>query len=60
MALVPLAYVASSIIVIGPAELWELLARPRIAELLRNTVTLAIACMAADGSSLMASDSRSR
>ena len=41
----PLAYVAASIVAIGPAELWQLLARPRMAELLRNTVTLAIACM---------------
>ena len=46
LALVPLVYVAASIVIIGPAELWELLARPRIGELLRNTVTLAIACMA--------------
>jgi iron(III) transport system permease protein len=44
---VPLAYVAFYVVVIGPVDLWHLLARPRIAELLRNTVTLAIACMAA-------------
>jgi iron(III) transport system permease protein len=44
---VPLGYVATYVVVIGPVELWELLARPRIAELLRNTVTLAVACMAA-------------
>ena len=43
----PLAYVAFYVVVIGPVDLWHLLARPRIAELLRNTVTLAIACMAA-------------
>ncbi|WP_425464536.1 ABC transporter permease [Nocardioides eburneiflavus] len=43
----PLAYVASYVVVIGPVDLWQLLARPRIAELLRNTITLAVACMAA-------------
>ena len=50
LALVPLAYVASYVVVIGPVDLWQLLARPRIAELLRNTVTLATACMAATAS----------
>lgn len=43
----PLAYVASYVVVIGPVDLWQLLARPRIADLLRNTITLALACMAA-------------
>lgn len=47
LTLVPLAYVASYVVVIGPVDLWQLLARPRIAELLRNTITLAVACMAA-------------
>ena len=47
LALVPLAYVASYVVIIGPVDLWQLLARPRIAELLRNTITLAAACMAA-------------
>ena len=47
LALVPLAYVASYVAIIGPVDLWQLVARPRIAELLRNTVTLAAACMAA-------------
>ena len=47
LALVPLVYVASYVVAIGPADLWTLLARPRIGELLRNTVTLAAACMAA-------------
>jgi iron(III) transport system permease protein len=42
-----LAYVASYVVIIGPVDLWHLLARPRIAALLRNTVTLAAACMAA-------------
>ena len=47
LALVPLAYVATYVVVIGPVDLWQLLARPRIVELLRNTITLAAACMAA-------------
>ncbi len=47
LALVALAYVAFYVVVIGPADLWQLVARPRIAELLRNTVTLAAACMTA-------------
>ena len=47
LALVPLAYVASYVVVIGPGDLWQLLARPRIVELLRKTITLAAACMAA-------------
>lgn len=47
LALVPLGYVATYVAVIGPVDLWELVARPRIVELLRNTVTLAVACMAA-------------
>lgn len=47
LALVPLVYVASYVVVIGPVDLWHLLARPRIMELLTNTVTLAVACMAA-------------
>ncbi len=45
LALVPLGYVATYTAIIGPGDLWHLLARPRIAELLRNTVTLAAACM---------------
>ncbi|WP_206062959.1 ABC transporter permease [Nocardioides piscis] len=47
LALIPLAYVATYTVIIGPVEIWELVARPRIVELLRNTVTLAAACMAA-------------
>jgi iron(III) transport system permease protein len=47
LALVPLGYVASYVVIIGPVDLWHLLARPRIGELLRNTITLAAACMAA-------------
>ena len=47
LALVPLGYVASSTVIIGPTDLWQLLVRPRIGELLRNTVTITAACMAA-------------
>ena len=47
LALIPLLYVAAYTVIIGPAEIWELVVRPRILELLRNTVTLAAACMAA-------------
>ena len=47
LALVPLGYVATYVVVIGPVDLWHLLARPRIVELLTNTVSLAVACMAA-------------
>lgn len=46
MALVPLAYVAVYAVATGPAELWDLVVRPRVLELLRNTVLLGLACMA--------------
>jgi iron(III) transport system permease protein len=47
LALIPLAYVATYAAVIGPAQLWELVVRPRILDLLGHTVALSIACMAA-------------
>lgn len=47
LALIPLGYVLTYAVIIGPTDLWALVARPRIAELLRNTVTIAVACMAA-------------
>ncbi|CAM3801593.1 ABC transporter permease [Nocardioides zeicaulis] len=47
LALVPLGYVATYVVVIGPVELWHLLVRPRIGELLTNTLTLTASCMAA-------------
>jgi iron(III) transport system permease protein len=47
LALIPLVYVATYTVIIGPAEIWDLVVRPRVLELLRNTVTLAVACMAA-------------
>ncbi len=47
LALVPLGYVATYTAIIGPDDLWHLLARERIVDLLRNTVTLTVACMSA-------------
>jgi iron(III) transport system permease protein len=47
LALIPLVYVATYTVIIGPAEIWDLVVRPRVLDLLRNTVTLAAACMAA-------------
>jgi iron(III) transport system permease protein len=44
LALVPLGFVAVYTVVIGPSEAWDLLARPRVQELLTNTVTLVIGC----------------
>lgn len=37
---------AAYVVIIGPSEIWSLVARPRILELLENTVSLALACMA--------------
>ncbi|GAA1925255.1 iron ABC transporter permease [Nocardioides marmoribigeumensis] len=39
-ALVPIGYVVWYAVDLGPSATWELLARPRVAELLRNTVGL--------------------
>lgn len=47
IALIPLSYVATYAVIIGPVELWDLVVRPRILELLRNTITLSVACMLA-------------
>ena len=47
VAVIPLVYVAIYTVIIGPAEIWALVVRPRILDLLRNTVTLAVACMVA-------------
>lgn len=44
LALVPLGFVAVYTVIIGPTEGWELLARPRVRELLTNTVSLVIGC----------------
>ncbi len=46
MTLIPLGYVAAWSISVGPHEAWQLLVRPRIGELLTNTVSLTLATMA--------------
>ena len=46
LALVPLAYVAWYTWALGPADTWELLARPRVGELLRNTLALLVGAVA--------------
>jgi iron(III) transport system permease protein len=45
LAVVPLGFVATYAVTIGPAEAWELIARPRVGTLLWNTVRLAVGCM---------------
>jgi iron(III) transport system permease protein len=47
MALIPLGFVLYGAITTGPAESWRVLARPRIAMLLANTLSLATVCMLA-------------
>ena len=42
LSLVPLGYVLWSTAALGPADAWEFLARPRVAELLGNTVRLVV------------------
>jgi iron(III) transport system permease protein len=42
LALVPLGYVVWYAVSLGPDEAWEMLARPRVAELLRNTLALLV------------------
>ncbi|MCW2820639.1 MAG: iron transporter permease, partial [Marmoricola sp.] len=44
--LVPLGYVASYTWSLGPVATWDLIARPRVGELLRNTVGLLLGAMA--------------
>lgn len=46
LVLVPLGYVTWFTWSLGPAETWDLLARPRVAELLRNTVGLLVGVVA--------------
>ncbi|MGZ5404923.1 MAG: ABC transporter permease [Nocardioides sp.] len=46
LALVPLGFIATYTVLIGPAEAWELVARPRVGQLLWNTIRLAVGCMA--------------
>lgn len=45
LALVPLGFVATYTVLIGPAEAWDLVARPRVGMLLWNTVRIAAGCM---------------
>ncbi len=45
LAVVPLAYVVWSSLTLGPSETWRLLARPRVGELLRNTLALLVGTM---------------
>lgn len=49
LALIPLVYVVTYTVIVGPTQMWELLWRPRILDLLGNTVGIALACMAATG-----------
>jgi iron(III) transport system permease protein len=42
LALVPLGYVVWYAVSLGPSETWEMLARPRVGELLQNTVGLLV------------------
>ncbi|HYH35228.1 MAG TPA: iron ABC transporter permease [Nocardioides sp.] len=46
LALIPLGFVAAYTVLIGPAEAWELVVRPRMGLLLWNTVRLAVGAMA--------------
>lgn len=41
LALVPLGFIATYTVLIGPAEAWELIVRPRVGQLLWNTIRLA-------------------
>lgn len=41
LAVVPLCYVATYVVIIGPAEAWELIVRPRLGMLLGNTLRIA-------------------
>ncbi len=44
LALVPLGFVLTYTVIIGPSEAWSLIARPRVRTLLGNTVSLVVAC----------------
>lgn len=46
LCLVPLVFVAADTIRVGPAAAYELIVRPRVGELLRNTIGLTVATMA--------------
>lgn len=46
VTLVPLGYVVWFTVSLGPVETWEMLARPRVAELVRNTASLLVGTVA--------------
>ncbi len=46
LAVVPLGFIATYTLLIGPTEAWDLIVRPRVGQLLWNTVRLAVGCMA--------------
>ncbi|PVG80669.1 iron ABC transporter permease [Nocardioides gansuensis] len=46
LALVPLIFIAVYAVLVGPVEAWHLVVRPRMGQLLWNTLSLAGACMA--------------
>jgi len=43
LTLIPIGFIAVYTVIIGPSEAWDLLVRPRVAELLWNTVRLVVA-----------------
>jgi iron(III) transport system permease protein len=45
LALVPLGFVVTYTVLIGPAEAWDLIVRPRVGMLLWNTVRITVGCM---------------
>jgi iron(III) transport system permease protein len=45
-ALVPIGYIAWYAVDLGPAATWDLLARPRVGELMRNTLALLVGVVA--------------
>ncbi|MFG2073030.1 ABC transporter permease [Nonomuraea maritima] len=47
VAAIPLVFVAGYAVSVGWDQAWQLIVRPRVGELLRNTVELTAACMAA-------------
>ena len=49
LALVPLGFVAGYSVLIGPAEAWQLVVRPRVGLLLWNTVRLAVGALVLSG-----------
>ncbi len=46
LALVPVGYITGYVVTLGPGEAWQMLARPRVGELLRNTLALLVGVVA--------------